>query len=223
MISGWRISVKTVLTVTLAAALVAGCTNKDNEIKPTNGEAGKNSGSAAVTEQLTNYNLYAPAMTPPINLDGPITQEVMKRSGVNWDKVEIGNGGDLSQQINLKLVAGGFPDAIILPSDSLIWSHLISEKKLLSLDDYFNNPEEYPNLAKIDKRIIDYWRASDGHIYFVPSAYEPVIDEPSAWQGNAQGLWVQNTLLEKAGMTNEDLRTVDGFEKYLNAIKGMKD
>jgi putative aldouronate transport system substrate-binding protein len=223
MINGWRISVKTVLTVTLAAALVAGCTNKDNEIKPTNGETGKNSGSAAVTEQLTHYNLYAPAMTTPINLNGPITQEVMKRSGVNWDKVEIGNGGDLSQQINLKLVAGGFPDAIILPSDSLIWSHLISEKKLLSLDDYFNNPEEYPNLAKIDKRIIDYWRASDGHIYFVPSAYEPVIDEPSAWQGNAQGLWVQNTLLEKAGMTSEDLRTVAGFEKYLNAIKGMKD
>ena len=218
----WKVGTKSLLSLTLAAALLAGCASKGTETQRESGGESPSSNSP-VAESPTHYKLYAPAMTTPINLDGPITQEVMKRSGINWDKVEIGNGADLSQQINLKLVAGDFPDAIMLPSDSLVWSRLIDEKKLLPLDDYFDNAAEYPNLAKIDKRIIDYWRASDGHIYFVPSAYEPVIDEPSAWQGNAQGLWVQNTLLEKAGMTPDDLRTLDGFERYLNAIKGLKD
>lgn len=202
------------LALALVAALFAGCTGK--ETSTGNDSKEQNSG-------VTQYTLYAPTQTTPINLDGRITKEIMEKSGVHWGKVEIGNGGDVTQQINLKLVAGDFPDAVILPSDSLMWARLIDEKKLLPLDNYFENATEYPNLAKIDKRIIDNWRANDGHIYFVPSGYEPVVDEPSAWQGNAQGLWVQNTILEKAGMTTEDLRTVDGFEKYLNAIKGFKD
>ncbi|ACT01630.1 extracellular solute-binding protein [Paenibacillus sp. JDR-2] len=215
----WKNSGILTLVITVNAMLAAGCTISSGGGNPNS----EQKGDSASPVQETHYSLYAPAMTTPINLDGPITQEVMKRTGVQWDKVEIGNGGDLSQQINLKLAGGSFPDAIILPSDSLVWSRLINEKKLLPLDDYFNKPEEYPNLAKIDKRIIDYWRASDGHIYFVPSAYEPVIDNPSAWQGNAQGLWVQNTILDKAGMTSDDLKTLDGFEKYLNAVKGLKD
>jgi ABC-type sugar transport system, periplasmic component len=206
------------LSFVVAATVFAGCANKDNGAGQTNdGENGK------ASEEQTHYTLYAPTQTTPVNLDGRITQEIMKNSGLNWDKVEIGNGGDLAQQVNLKLVGGDFPDAIILPADSLMWSRLIDEDKLLPLDDYFNKAEEYPNLAKIDKRIIDNWRAADGHIYFVPSAYEQVVDEPSAWQGNAQGLWVQSTLLEKAGMKPEDLRTLTGFEQYLKAIKGTKD
>jgi putative aldouronate transport system substrate-binding protein len=209
------------LALTLVVALLAGCTGKENNSKA--GNDSKNQNSAAPSQELTHYTLYAPTQTTPINLDGRITMEVMEKSGVHWDKVEIGNGGDVAQQINLKLVAGDFPDAVILPADSLMWSRLIDEKKLLPLDEYFDNAADYPNLAKIDKRIIDNWRAADGHIYFVPSAYEPVIDEPSAWQGNAQGLWIQDTILEKSGMTTDDLRTVDGFEKYLNAIKGFKD
>lgn len=209
--------------VVLALALLAGCSNGNGGSKATSGASASNAGTDAANAQPTHYTLYAPAMTTPINLDGPVTQEVMKRSGLNWDKVEIGNGADLSQQINLKLVAGDFPDAIMLPSDSLVWSRLVDEKKLLPLDDYFNNAKDYPNLAAIDKRIVDYWRAADGHIYMIPSAYEKIIDEPSAWQGNAQGLWVQNTILEKAGMTLDDIKTLEGFEKYLKAVKGLKD
>lgn len=209
-----------VAAVTMLAALTTGCgTNGNNS----NTAEGNKQDAAAGTAKETHYTLYAPTQTTPINLDGPITKEVMEKSGVHWDKVEIGNGGDVTQQINLKLVGGDFPDAIILPSDSLIWSRLVSEKKLLPLDKYFDDAADYPNLAKIDKRIIDNWRAADGHIYFVPSGYEPVVDEPSAWQGNAQGLWVQDSLLKKAGMTTDDLQTIDGFEKYLNAIKGLKD
>lgn len=220
MKQAWKAGAKSAFAVTMAVMLFSGCTGTGSNTKPTNSQS-DNSGNTGQTS--SSYSLYAPAMTTPINLDGPITQEVMKQSGVTWDKVEIGNGGDLTQQINLKLVGGDFPDAIMLPSDNLVWSRLIHEKKLLPLDDYFNDPENYPNLAQIDKRIIDYWRSDDGHIYFVPSAYELVIEEPSAWQGHAQGLWVPNNILEKAGMKDADLATLEGFEKYLRAIKGFKD
>lgn len=219
----WKNSAKAALAGMLAATLLAACTSPGNTVKPSDGASGQTDGSGSGAKPTSTYSLYAPAMTTPINLDGEITQEVMKKSGITWDKVEIGNGGDLTQQINLKLVGGNFPDAILLPSDNLVWSRLIHEKKLLPLDDYFNDAANYPNLAKIDKRIIDYWRSDDGHIYFVPSGYELVIEEPSAWQGNAQGLWVPNHLMKQVGMTEADLGTLEGFEKYLNAIKGKKD
>lgn len=177
------------------------------------------SGNAA----LSSYSLYVPGLTTPVNLDGRITQEVMRRSGIQWESVEIGNGGDITQQLNLKLVGGHFPDAIVLPSDSVLWSRMIEEERLMPLDAYFENESEYPNLAKIDKRILDNWRASDGRVYMVPSTYEPVLEEPSAWQGNAQGLWVNSTLLQASGMTADDLRTLEGFEQYLQIVKGEKD
>jgi len=211
--------------LTLAAAVMAGCTTKDNS------PPAANDGNKPATQEKDNkpessqakFTLYHPLQTTPINLDGPITKEILEKTGINWEKVEIGNGSDIAQQINLKLVGGSFPDAIILDAENLMWSRLIEEKRLLPLDDYFNNPEEYPNLAKIDKRVIDYWRATDGHIYFVPMGYEPVADEPSAWQGNAQGLWIQSDLVTKAGLTPESLNTLEGFEQYLQAVKGMKD
>jgi len=215
--------ITTALALTLAAALFTGCAKGNDSQTPSAGSGNSQQAGAEPSGEVSHYTLYAPTQTTPINLDGKITKEIMKKSGINWDKVEIGNGGDVAQQINLKLVSGDFPDAIMLPADSLMWSRLIDEKKLLPLDDYFDNTADYPNLAKIDKRIIDNWRAADGHIYFVPSGYEPVVDEPAAWQGNAQGLWIQNSILEKSGMKTEDLRTVEGFEKFLNKTKGLKD
>jgi len=214
----WRTGAKSALAATLAAVMLAGCSSA----KPTDDPTGESDNSGS-SKAPSTYTLYAPSMTTPINLDGEVTQEVMKKSGITWDKVEIGNGSDVTQQINLKLVGGDFPDAIMLPPDSPAWSRLIHEKKLLPLDDYFNDPDKYPNLAKIDKRIIDYWRSDDGHIYVIPSGYELVIEEPSVWQGNARGLWIPNNLLKQVGMEEADLATLEGFENYLKAIKGLKD
>ncbi|WP_391572904.1 extracellular solute-binding protein [Cohnella sp.] len=225
----WKKWGKTAFAMTLSATLFVGCTNKDNEATSTpsptssGGAATESASKTPAGEEINGFTLYNPILTTPINLDGEITKMIMEKSGVRWDKVEIGNGSDIAQQINLKLVSGEFPDAIILDAENAMWSRLIKEQKLLPLDKYFDNAAEYPNLAKIDKRLVDYWRATDGHIYFVPMGYEPVLDEPSAWQGNAQGLWIQDDLLEKSGLKVDDIKTVEGFEQYLNAIKGTKD
>lgn len=208
----------------LAIALLAACSSTTNNPAPANNKDNSQvqEGNTAPTTQ-EKYTLYHPHQTTPINLNGPITKEIMDNMGFNWEKVEIGNGSDIAQQVNLKLVGGNFPDVILLAPDSPIWSRLIDEDRVLALDDYFNQPEQYPNLAKIDKRIIDSWRASDGHIYFIPSFYEPVVEEPSAWQGNAQGLWIQSGLAEQAGLSVESLGTIEGLEAYLAAVKQMKD
>jgi ABC-type glycerol-3-phosphate transport system substrate-binding protein len=162
-------------------------------------------------------------MTTPINLEGIATKEIMKKAGIVWTKVEIGNGGDVAQQVNLKLASGNLADAITLNGSSVLWSRLIKEKKVIQLDKYFTDPVNYPNLAKIDKRIVDYWRASDGHIYFVPVGYEPVLEQPSAWQGNAQGLWIRQDLLKATKTTYSQIRTISGFETFLTKLKGMSD
>ncbi|MFD0715639.1 extracellular solute-binding protein [Paenibacillus sp. GCM10027626] len=210
------------MVLTLMVSLFAACANTKEKNPATTGEDSSTE-TPSGTEKSNHFTLYHPLQTTPINLDGAVTKAVMEKMGVVWDKVEIGNGGDVAQQINLKLVGGDLPDAIILNADHIMWSRLIDEKRLLPLDKYFDNAEEYPNLAKIDKRILDYWRAADGHIYFVPTGYEPIIDEPSAWQGNAQGLWIQDDILKKSGVSKDSLKTVAGFENYLEAVKTMKD
>lgn len=175
------------------------------------------------TDGTNHFTLYYPEMTTPINLDGVVTQEVMANSGIVWDQVEIGTGGDVTQQVNLKIAGGDLPDAITMTSTNVLWGRLINENRLIPLDEYFNDPVNYPNLAKIDSRVVDYWRASDGHIYFVPVQYEPVLSEPAAWAGNAMGLWVRDDTLKLAGMTYDDIRTLAGFERYLSKIAGMTD
>lgn len=191
---------------------------------------GESTTTAATTTESTTaasgnnrFTLYFPEMTTPINLDGIVTQELMQKTGIIWDAVEVGSGADVAQQLNLKLAGGDIADALTLSGNSVLWARLINEKWVIPLDKYFDDPTNYPNLAKIDKRTIDFWRAADGHIYFVPTGYEPVLDQPSAWQGNAQGLWVRNDLLQKAGVSLDDIRTLEGFEAYLRKLKGMTD
>jgi putative aldouronate transport system substrate-binding protein len=173
--------------------------------------------------QSNHFTLFIPGMTTPVNLDGVITKEVMRQSGIVWDKVETGNGSSESEQVNLKLAGGTLPDAIVLGGDSIIWPRLVKEKRLIALDSYYKDKAGYPTLAAIDPRIVDFWRASDGRVYFVPSVYEPVLEEPSAWQGNAKGLWVRDDLLKRAGMTYDDIRTLAGFETFLGRLKGVTD
>ncbi len=209
--------------------LAAGCGTggNTNTSAETASEASSNTASTgsapSVADGSNHFTLYYPETTTPIDLDGSITKEVMQESGILWDKVEIGNGSDVAQQVNLKLASGTLSDAITLNGSSVVWSRLINSNKLIPLDKYFEDANSYPNLAKIDKRILDYWRADDGHIYFVPVQYEPVLEEPSEWQGNAQGLWVRQDLLRIAGMTSDQIRSLSGFESFLNKLKGTTD
>lgn len=196
---------------------------KDTVDSAENGTADTSGSKEAAISSSNHFTLYCPIKTVPINLNGEITKEIMNRAGIVWDKVEIGNGGDITQQINLKLASGNLSDAITLGSGDLNWSRLISEKKLIPLDKYFDNPEEYPVLAAIDKNVIDFWRAADGHIYFIPTGYEPIVTEPSAWQMNCQGLYIRDDLLKQAGMTYDSIRTITGFEEYLKKVKGVVD
>jgi putative aldouronate transport system substrate-binding protein len=190
---------------------------------PASSDAPPSPANTAVTDGSNHFTLYYPETTTPIDLNGSITKEIMKKSGITWDKVEIGNGSDAAQQVNLKLASGSLADAITLSGSSVVWSALIKAQKVIPLDKYFDDPVNYPNLAKIDKRILDYWRASDGHIYFVPNQYEPVLEEPSEWQCNGQGLYVRQDLLKAAGMTNDQIHSLSGFETFLGKLKGMTD
>lgn len=198
-----------------------------NSAKETDAQSSPATSSAETkskpTEGSKHFSLYYPGMTTPINLDGPGTKEIMQKSGIVWDKVEVGNGSDVAQQVNLKLASGSLADAITLSASSEIWARLIKAEKLIPLDKYFEDPVNYPNLAKIDKRIIDFWRVSDGHIYFVPTGYEAIMEEPSAWNGKADGLWIRQDLLQTAGMTNDEIKTLEGLETFLGKIKGMTD
>ena len=142
---GLKISIKSILGVTLIATMLAGCATMaaTNQGENQSGQASREGNAQTLGRSSRITICMLRRQTTPINLDGPITQEVMKKSGVHWDKSRSATEGDLAQQINLKLVAGDFPGRrLFCPSDSLVWSRLIDEKKLLPLDEYFNNAAE---------------------------------------------------------------------------------
>ena len=195
--------------------------------KPT--AASNNTSNNTVSESTesvqTEFVLYAPHMPTPVNLDGIVTQEVMKQSGINWTEVQMGSGVDTTEQINLKIVSGDFSniDAFMCPMTDTIWGRIVEEGIMTPLDDYFNDAVNYPNLAKIDKRVIDYWRMADGHIYFVPTGYELVLDKPNAFNMCVDGLRLRRDLVEQSGQTMESIKDLEGFEAFLTYCVGLQD
>lgn len=170
-----------------------------------------------------HFTLYMPASTVPLELDGDITQVIMEKQGIIWDSIEIGTGTDIGEQINLKLAGGQLPDVISFPASNESWGRLVNEGKVIELDGYFNDGGRFPNLAKIDKRVLNYHLFNDGHNYYLPGGYEPVLEQPSGWQGQANGFRIRLDLLKKVGMTLDDVATLEGYEAFLRAIKGSTD
>lgn len=143
------------------------------------------------------------------------------KTSVDWQFILTDNR-DMMSKLPLMLASGDLPDAIAGNSAEL-WGNLVKENALVPLDKYFSDAKKYPTLAKIDKRVLDAHRFPDGHLYYFPSNYEPDVTRPPDWTGNANGWWIRTDLLKKAGMDISDLSTLAGFERYLGAIKNLKD
>lgn len=122
--------------------------------------------------------------------------------------------GDAVTALNLKLNTGGFEDAAVFNRSEIVKAAMIRSNKILSVEQYFDMPDQYPNLAAIPKQYLDQMKDADGHIWSIPTWFEQNPDNP--WPGWASQTWLVRTdVLEKAGMTTTDLATIEGVEAYL--------
>lgn len=130
--------------------------------------------------------------------------------------------GDAMTALNLKLNTGGFDDAALFGRSDIVNSSMIRSGDILPMEKYFDMPDKYPGLASIPKQYLDAMKDKDGHIWSIPTWFDQNPSDP--WPGWASlGWFVRTDVLENTGMTKDDLKTIDGIEKFLRAAAKQKD
>ncbi|WP_168123278.1 hypothetical protein [Paenibacillus sp. HB172176] len=130
--------------------------------------------------------------------------------------------GDASTALNLKLNTGGFEDAAIFGRSDVINTSMIRSNTIQPLEQYFDMPDKYPGLASIPKEYLEAMKDKDGHIWSIPTWFDQNPEDP--WPGWASlGWFVREDVLEKAGMKDADLATIEGVEQYLRAASEQTD
>ncbi|WP_042166539.1 hypothetical protein [Paenibacillus gorillae] len=208
------------VALTLAALMLvlAACSSGSGGTKE---EGSPNAGATATAgNESKAFKLWL-GWTATINNDSMVqTYWREKEPGIN---VQIeATQGDAMTALNLKLNTGGFEDAAIFGRTDIVTSAMIKSNTVLPLEQYFDMPDKYPGLAAIPKVYLDAMKDKDGHIWSLPAWFDQNPQDP--WPGWASlGWFVRSDVLEKTGMTADDLKTIDGVEKYLKAASQQKD
>ncbi|MFF2091359.1 hypothetical protein [Paenibacillus sp. NPDC058174] len=210
---GWVALTLAALMLVLAACSSGGDGKKEEGSPNASSTAAAGTGSKA-------FKLWL-GWTATINNDSMVqTYWREKEPGIN---VQIeATQGDAMTALNLKLNTGGFEDAAIFGRTDIVTSAMIKSNTVLPLEQYFDMPDKYPGLAAIPKVYLDRMKDKDGHIWSIPAWFDQNPQDP--WPGWASlGWFVRSDVLEKTGMTVDDLKTIDGVEKYLKAAAQQKD
>lgn len=151
-----------------------------------------------------------------------MTQKVMREElGIDY-KCEFMQSNDVATTVNLRLSSGDdLPDMMVFPNDNGVERALIEADRVMKLNDIYET-DKLKNIPNIDPRIIDLIRHDNGDIYRIPGWYDSNIDNP--WPGWTTDAWYVNTkYMEAAGVTEEDISTLEGFEEALRKFAQLKD
>ncbi|WP_075980395.1 type 2 periplasmic-binding domain-containing protein [Bacillus massilinigeriensis] len=162
---------------------------------------------------------------PAVKNDGIFDKLRAEASGVmtNWSYTQ----GDEATARRLLLTSGKLPDVMVgVGPKGDVEADLLNAKAVEPIEKYLDMPDKYPNLAKIPDLIKKYVQNEDGHTYFIPTFIELEgqqndLEKFGDW--GQMGYWVRTDILEKVGMTKDDLKTISGFEKFLTEASKLKD
>lgn len=200
------------LSVTLLMSIIIGCSGSGNKQEAGGAEGGE-SGSSA-------FKLWL-GWTATINNDS-LLQKYWKEQEPGVDVKLEATQGDALTALNLKINTGGFEDAAIFSRSDTVKNAMGRSKQIMSVEQYFDMPDKYPGLASIPKQYLELMKDEDGHIWSIPTWFDQNPESP--WPGWAsQGWFVRTDVLEKAGMTIDDLATIEGVEAFLREAAKQTD
>jgi ABC-type glycerol-3-phosphate transport system substrate-binding protein len=197
---------------------MAGCSSGGG-----NGDAAsKQDGNSASTDAAGSSHLKLwMGWSATVN-NNSLIQQYWKTEEPGVDVQVEATQGDALTALNLKMNTGGFEDAAIFGRSQVVNGAMKRSNLIQPLEQYFNMPEKYPNLAAIPKEYLDQMKDADGHIWSIPSWFD--INPSDPWPGWSSSAWfIRTDILEKVGMTENDLKTLKGVETYLEKAAQLKD
>jgi putative aldouronate transport system substrate-binding protein len=201
---------------------LAGCKGKEEATKDTSGSSTEGfyvseKDGGKTTDEFT---IWAGWTSESPN-DTKVQQVMKEKLGIDY-KVEYMQSSDYMTTLNMKLSSGAkLPDVMIFPYDKSVESALTTADRVMKLNDVYTS-NKLTNIPKIDSRIQDYIKTSSGDLYWLPGYYALEYEQP--WGGwTVDAWWVRTDLLEQAGKTKEDLKTIQGMEDTLRAFATLKD
>ena len=203
-----------VLTVAMGAALLAGCGDK-----PTQQPAGTGNGATAEgTETASNpsgnsgqevlefYHGYYhdESEWPAAKVMRDIYDEFAASHAdgpVVFKPIAVENRDEI---VSVQVAGGNFPDMV--DCGTPIPQAAISQGLVLDLKPFIdeNNLQDAVGINYTQNDV-------DGHIYTVHDQVE------------SRGLWYNKAVLDKAGVTPEDLTTWEGFGDAMESVRGLSD
>lgn len=213
MVKGSKISIIAGLLVLMLVA--SACSSTSNQ--PANGNGEQQQGAASKNQ---SFELWL-GWSATINNDS-LVQKYWKEQEPEVEVILEATQGDANTALNLKLNTGGFKDAAVFTHSDVVKNAMKNSNTILSLEQYFEMPDKYPNLAAIPKQYLEALKDEDGHIWSIPTWFDQKPDDP--WPGWASVSWMVRTdVLEQVGMTKDDLATLEGVEQYLRKATQLKD
>lgn len=154
--------------------------------------------------------------------DDTTVQKVMREQlGIDY-KCEFMQSNDYLTTLNLKLSSGAeLPDIMIFQYNQSVANALVSAGRIMNLNDIYTS-SKLKNIPAIDSRIQDYIRDDNGDMWYIPGYYAMEYDEP--WGGwTVDSYWLRTDLMKEAGVTADDITTMDGFADALRKFSQLKD
>lgn len=170
-------------------------------------------------EEIPTINIWAGMSS---NAPEETLNQIAVRESLGINYTVEWTQGDFMTALNMKINSGGFPDICVFWNDSVAAQALINSGLVMQMDEFVADAANYPNLASIPTEIIDYVRANNenGELWYLPGWYSQEPSEPwPGWTLNAW--WVRTDLLQNAGMTKDELTTIEGIEKFARAAAQM--
>ncbi len=203
-----------VLTVAMGAALLAGCGDKPTEQPAGTGngatvqgtETASNPSGDSGQEVLEFYHGYYhdESEWPAAKVMRDIYDEFAASHAdgpVIFKPIAVENRDEI---VSVQVAGGNFPDMV--DCGTPIPQAAISQGLVLDLKPFIdeNNLQDAVGINYTQNDV-------DGHIYTVHDQVE------------SRGLWYNKAVLDKAGVTPEDLTTWEGFGDAMESVRGLED
>jgi putative aldouronate transport system substrate-binding protein len=152
--------------------------------------------------------------------DTPMQQVLREKTGIDF-KVKGIQSDDVQTSVNLMLASGEqLADVLILGRNTVIRNALIQSGKVMEVSPLFSS-STLKTIPNIPQRVKNYVTEPDGKSYVIPARYATNLDDPfPGWTLDA--FWIRKDLMQQAGVTEQNISTLAGFESALRKFKALR-